>query len=86
MKGLQSEVSGLKSELSSANTQISILNNQLTMERIKSGSVENETKIYLETLNGQLQKLQSDLAVFENMKRNLEFKFGYTNIPVDEFV
>jgi hypothetical protein len=36
-------------------------------------------------LNLQLQQLQSDLSGFEAMKRNLETKFGSSNMHVDDF-
>lgn len=83
---LQSDNSALKSELSQANTQLSLLKNEVAMYKAKSGSVESESRTYLEGLNSQLQKLQSDISGFEAMKRNLEAKFGYPSLPVDDFV
>lgn len=55
------------------------------MYRAKSGSVESDSRTYLEGLNAQLQRLQSDMSGFETMKRNLEAKFGYPSLPVDDF-
>ena len=82
---LHNENSALKSELSQANTQLSLLNNEVAMFRAKSGSVESDSKTYLEGLNAQLQRLQSDISGFDAMKRNLEAKFGYPSLPVDDF-
>jgi hypothetical protein len=55
------------------------------MYKAKSGSEENDTKSYLDNMYLQIQQLQSDLSGFDVMKRTLEAKFGYNNMPVDEF-